>query len=127
MHEVQCLLARRAFEPLRLADIAEAVRWSPYHLARLFRDACGLPLHRYRNRLRLRRAMERVAAGERDLTRIAIEHGFSSHSHLDTAFRREFGFSRSALRRPLDSRRMREMSKILKVGTEAARLLSPPT
>ncbi len=113
--EAQRLLARRAFEPLRLADIAEALRWSPFHLARLFREAAGVSLHRYRNRLRLRHALDRVACGERDLTMLALESGFSSHSHLDAAFRLEFGFPPSALRRPPDLRHLRQLSKIPKV------------
>ena len=113
LREVQRILALRACEPLRLADVARAIGWSPFHLSRSFRAACGIPLTRYRNRLRLRQALARAASGERDLARIAVESGFASHSHLAVAFRREFGFSPSSLRRPLDRRTLRELHKKL--------------
>src|SRR5262249_45776594 len=76
------LLASRFTENLGLADIARAVHCSTFHLARLFRRHAGMPIHQYRTRLRLRAALEGVIAGEADLTRLALELGFASHSHL---------------------------------------------
>lgn len=82
-----------------LQEIGQAVGSSPYHLVRIFRAQTGLPLHRFRSQLRLRLALERIAQqGNRDLTAIAIELGFSSHSHFTEAFRREYHVSPSAFR-----------------------------
>lgn len=97
---VQALLAARASEPLQLRDLADAVGASPFHLARVFRDATGVPIHRYRTRLRLRLALERIAEGAGDLAELALELGFASHSHFTDAFRREFGRPPSAARVP---------------------------
>ena len=73
-----------------------------------------MPLHRYLTRLRLRAALERLAGGANDLTALALDLGFSSHSHFADAFRREFGRTPSAVRG--DGRRtLREMGKNLKV------------
>lgn len=87
-------------ETIQLDDVATAVGVSPFHLSRVFRRATGLPIHRYLTRLRLHAALERVN-GEReaDLTRLAYELGFSSHSHFTSAFRREFGMTPSTVRR----------------------------
>jgi AraC-like DNA-binding protein len=105
---------------LSLAGIGRAVHYSPYHLARLFRREVGEPIHRYQNRLRLGAALDRLAAGEDDLTELAFDLGFSSHSHFTTAFRRQFGVSPSDFRRSLPPARLWELSKNLKAA-------SPPT
>ena len=44
-------------------------------------------------------ALERLAVGADDLTTLALELGFSSHSHFTDAFRREFGRPPSAARK----------------------------
>jgi AraC-like DNA-binding protein len=95
------VLSERLSEPARLEDIARSVEVSPFHLCRTFKRATGLSLHQDRVRLRLRKAFERISAGERDLGRIALDLGFSNHSHLTTCFRREFGLTPSAWRRRL--------------------------
>jgi AraC family transcriptional regulator len=95
---VQLHLARRYQEPLGLEELAWVAHCSPFHLARIFRQTAGLSLHRYRNRLRLREALARLAEGARDLTAVALEVGFADHSHFSNAFRREFGVPPSACR-----------------------------
>ena len=54
-----------------------------------------MPIHRYLTQLRLRSSLERLADGANDLTALALELGFSSHSHFTDAFRREFGHAPS--------------------------------
>jgi AraC-like DNA-binding protein len=104
-------LAGRLGDRVTLDDVARAVHASPFHLARVFRQRTGVPIHRYLTRLRLRAALERLAGGASDLTALALDLGFSSHSHFADAFRREFGRAPSTLRR----RPLREMSKNLEV------------
>jgi len=100
---------------LSLAVIGRAVHVSPYHLARLFRDEVGIPIHKYLNRLRLGAALEQIANGAMDLTTLALDLGYSSHSHFSDAFRRTFGAPPSSFRRSTTSAQLREMSKNLKV------------
>jgi AraC-like DNA-binding protein len=95
---IKVMLMRRLAEPLRLAEIAAAFGMSPFTLCRLFHRQAGLPVHRYRVRLRLRHALDRLAGGERDLTSLALDLGFSDHSHFTNAFRAEFGVPPSAFR-----------------------------
>jgi AraC family transcriptional regulator len=108
-------LAGRMSDRVTLDDVARAVGASPFHLARLFRRRTGAPLHRYLMCLRLRASLERLADGANDLTALALELGFSSHSHFTDSFRREFGRTPSDLRRGASRRGLREMSKNLEV------------
>jgi AraC-like DNA-binding protein len=113
------LLAERYAEDLGLEEIARAVHSSSFHLARVFRRETGLPIHQYRLRLRLRTALERLLQGETDLTVLALDLGFASHSHFSEAFRRAFAMAPSECRRRATARFLGEMSKNLKAGTKS--------
>ncbi len=89
------LLVERFREPLRLDDLAMELNVSSCHLARLFKRETGLPIHRYLNRLRLRSALEELPACGHDLTNLALDLGFSSHSHFSASFGQEFGLTPS--------------------------------
>ncbi|HXU31731.1 MAG TPA: AraC family transcriptional regulator [Thermoanaerobaculia bacterium] len=89
------LLVERFREPLRLDDLALQLNVSSCHLARLFKRETGLPIHRYLNRLRLRCALEGLPECGRDLTSLAFDLGFSSHSHFSASFGQEFGLTPS--------------------------------
>jgi len=78
-----------------LASLARQVHASPFHLTRTFREAMGVPVHQYLLQLRLSLALQRLDGGERMLSALALELGFSSHSHFTTAFRRHFGVTPS--------------------------------
>jgi AraC family transcriptional regulator len=97
--DAKSLLQRRFRDPLRLDDIARELYVSTFHLCRLFKEETGLPLHRYLNRLRLREAMVPVMEGQGDLGELALDLGFSSHSHFTAAFKKEFGRSPAEVRR----------------------------
>lgn len=87
---VQRLLAARFQEHLTLADIAAEINYSPYHLARIFRQQTGQTIHAYLTQIRLRTALDYLQS-DMDLTRLALTLGFSSHSHFTQAFRQAFG------------------------------------
>lgn len=117
---VKAYLATHFSERVTLDEIARAVAVSPFHLARIFQQHAGVPVHRYLTQLRLRAALEQLADGADDLTALALELGFSSHSHFTEAFRREFGRPPSATRpsarrEAANLRDHRELSKNLKV------------
>jgi AraC family transcriptional regulator len=97
--DTKSLLRRRFREKLRLDDIGRALHVSTYHLCRLFKEETGEPIHRYLNRLRLRHAMEAIAAGPVELSDLAVGLGYSDHSHFTAAFRKEFGLSPGKVRR----------------------------
>ncbi len=98
IHRVERLLSERWSESLRLTDIGREVGLSPYHLCRTFRREVGTTLHQYRHQLRVRSSLESVRSTRLPLVEIALQTGFSSHSHFTNAFHREFGASPSGLR-----------------------------
>lgn len=95
------VIARRFTDDLSLSDIAQAVGASVFHLARMFKARTGFSMHAYRNQLRLRLALERLRDPRVELTDIALDLGFSSHSHFTETFRRTFGTTPSAIRESL--------------------------
>ena len=82
---------------IRLNDVGRAVGASPAYLTDTFRRVEGISLHRYLTQLRLARALVELPHAT-DLTTLALEVGFSSHSHLSHAFRRAFGCTPSQFR-----------------------------
>jgi AraC-like DNA-binding protein len=99
IEDAKALLSERFTERLTLEELGRAVNVSPFHLARSFRRQTGYTLHEYRTHLRLRAALERLAAGDEDLAVIARAVGFSSHSHLTASFHRAFGVPPSCVRK----------------------------
>jgi AraC-like DNA-binding protein len=85
----------------RLSELAAMLGVSPYHLARSFRAATGWSLHGYRTSLRLRAALDVLVDPRADLAALARETGFANHSHLTSAFHRQFGLTPSAAREQL--------------------------
>jgi AraC-like DNA-binding protein len=90
--EAACAHLNRTFRANEsLSTIAAAVGTSVFHLCRIFRRGTGLSLHRYRHQLRLRHALEPLERRDADLLMLALDLGYSGHSHFTTAFRRQFG------------------------------------
>jgi AraC-like DNA-binding protein len=121
----RAVIGRRFRERLDLTSIAREIGTSPFHLARSFHEVTGTTIHSHITVLRLRAALEYLAvepragrAGPRDsameprdsameprvfrpgdsLAFVALEVGFSSHSHFTAAFRRAFGVTPSRAR-----------------------------
>jgi AraC-like DNA-binding protein len=95
------ILAGDPTHPHTLAALSKMLACSPYHLARTFRAVSGVTPHRFLTQLRLSVALDRILAGENDLSALAHDVGFSSHSHFSHAFRRAFGTSPSSARTAL--------------------------
>ena len=92
------LIAGHFCDPWAINDLAAATGASAFHLCRVFRAHTGVTIHAYRNQLRLRAALERVLDSGADLTDIALDLGYCSHSHFTAAFRRLYGITPSAVR-----------------------------
>ncbi|GIL41558.1 helix-turn-helix transcriptional regulator [Roseiterribacter gracilis] len=81
-----------------LADIASEVGVSPVYLTQVFQQVEAVPLYRYQLQLRLARALDLLGACE-DLTALALDLGFSSHSHFSSSFKRIYGRSPAEFQR----------------------------
>ena len=81
-------------EPARsvsLAAMATLVGLSPFHFARSFKAATGLPPHRYHMMLRLERVKYLLATTQMSITAIGADVGYEDPGYLARVFRREFG------------------------------------
>jgi AraC-like DNA-binding protein len=87
-----------------LRELASLAGASPYHLAHVFRAEIGTSVYDYVLRTRLAHALERVLDDEVDLTTVALDTGFSSHSHFTNRIRTTFGIAPSVLRERAASR-----------------------
>ena len=96
---VKAVLGARFAENLSLAELARAVSVSPFHLCRVFRVCTGDSIHSFRNRLRLRSALETIAKAGETLTEAGLWLGYSSHAHFTTSFHRYYGMAPKELRR----------------------------
>lgn len=67
--------------------LAERAGVSLAHFSRIFRDATGVPPHRYVLAARLDLARKLLAQSTLPISRVAVECGFSSQSHLTASFR----------------------------------------
>jgi DNA-binding response OmpR family regulator len=85
-------------EPISLKNVARSVGISKEYLARCFHQETGLTLVTYLNRYRIGQAKARLEAGEQNLTKIALEVGFSSGPYFSRVFRQEVGVSPSEYR-----------------------------
>lgn len=110
-------LAASFREPRSLQELAASVGVSPFHATRVFRQHTGLTIHGYRHRLRLQAVLERLREPRVDLTALALETGFSSHSHLTESFRRVFGAPPSRWRGCIRGGQLRELAARLQPGS----------
>lgn len=96
--DAEALLSESYSEQSSLSSIARTLDVSASYLARTFRSATGSTLHEKRERLRLAEAVRRLADGERDISALALDLGYSSHSHFSAAFRKHAGRAPSRVR-----------------------------
>lgn len=98
VHHIEFVLSQQWGERQSLRGLAREVGISVYHLCRMFRRLTGSTLHQYRQRLRVRWSLEDVMESSQSLVNIALDAGFSSHSHYTSSFRQEFDQTPSRVR-----------------------------
>ena len=86
----RAILDARLFEPVTMAALAAELGTGPTQVAREFREAFGIPPHRYVLGRRLDAARDRILAGQ-PLADVAAEVGFTDQAHLTRRFRRFLG------------------------------------
>ena len=94
---VKAILASKPSANPSLRSLASAAGCSPYDLCRFFRAGTGYTITQYKHALRLRMALGALKR-TRDLTDLALQLGYTSHSHFTMHFRRHFGVTPSQVR-----------------------------
>jgi len=107
--------------PHRLDDLARRFGSTPFRLCRSFRAATGSTIHRHLTGIRLHRAVDRLADGCSDLTGLALDLGFSSHSHFTSAFRKGLGVTPEGVRRLASRGGLSSLRRTLAPSRAAAR------
>ena len=84
-----------------MAQLAAVVRLNPYHFARQFKAATGLPPHQYAILRRVERAKQFLHAGtDLSLAEVALDSGFSDQSQFSRHFKRLVGVTPGQFRTP---------------------------
>jgi len=93
-------------QPILISDMAAVANLSPYHFARLFKQAFGESPRQYILTRRVRRAKHMIRSEDRlGFSAIAADCGFASQSHMTTTFRQVIGCTPGEYRRSV--RRLR--------------------
>jgi AraC family transcriptional regulator len=93
--------------------LAAIANMSPFHFCHTFRQFVGASVYDYVVRERLARALDDVLERSADITEIALDAGFASHSHFTARFRRLFGHTPGGLRRIATGKHVAEFRKIV--------------
>ena len=101
---------------LSLRDVAREAALSPYYFIRVFTAVFGETPHQVRIAARLDRAKHLLTTGDRSVTEVCIEVGFSSIGSFSHLFARRVGSPPSVYRR-----RVRSMVQV--PGTIPAQLI----
>jgi AraC family transcriptional regulator len=81
--------------------MAAVARLSPYHFARQFKAATGLPPHQYVIARRVERAKQLLQAGTgHSIAEVAARAGFSDQSQFSRHFKRLVGVTPGQFRTP---------------------------
>lgn len=95
--ETAAIVSSRFEDKLSIDSIAQMLDMSPFHLCRSFRVATGMTIHGYVTTLRMSEAVQRLWSYRRNLTELALDLGYTSHSHFSYTFRQFFGITPSEL------------------------------
>jgi AraC-like DNA-binding protein len=96
-----------------VAKLAKVANLSPFHLCHVFREMVGTSIYNYVLHERLAHTLDAVLDRGGDLTAIALDAGFASHSHFTARFRTFFGCTPTALRRIATTGHVAELRKIV--------------
>ena len=113
LERVKEAVAAAPSESWSVAKLANIANLSPFHLCHVFRQMVGTSIYDYVLQERLAQSLDPVLDGGDDLTAIALDAGFASHSHFTARFRRFFGCTPTALRRAASAARVGELCKIV--------------
>ena len=93
---------RNYMEPLTLSTMSELFYVSPYHLARIFKEATGFTFVEYLNSVRIREAQNLLRESRQKVIGISEKVGFGSIAHFGRVFKSVTGLA------PLDYRKVHQ-------------------
>ncbi|MEV5573209.1 AraC family transcriptional regulator [Spirillospora sp. NPDC052269] len=86
-----------------LISLAALLDASPYRLSRAFPRELGVTITRFRHRVRMAQALDRLESGETNLSVLAADLGYADQAHLTRTVRQHLNQTPTTLRRLLAS------------------------
>jgi AraC-like DNA-binding protein len=96
-----------------VTKLAKVASLSPFHLCHVFREMVGTSVYDYVLHERLAHSLQAVLDGGDNVTAIALDAGFASHSHFTARFRAFFGVTPTNLRRAVATGDIGQLRKIM--------------
>ncbi|VTU23096.1 Bacillibactin transport regulator [Variovorax sp. PBL-H6] len=100
-HKMRCVrnfIAEHLGETIRVEQLAAAVHLSPFHFARMFKQATGQSPHLHLLLQRIERAKELLAGTDSPIIEVAADVGFRTQGHFTDVFHRYTGFTPKVFR-----------------------------
>lgn len=85
-------------QDLNREDLAKLAGYSVPHFHRIFTAHGGESISTYVRRVRMEQAARQLLAAEVNVTEVALNSGYETHSAFDKAFKQQFGFNPSEFR-----------------------------
>jgi len=95
-HRVNTVVAyieEHAAETVGVKKLASVVNMSPFHFARMFKGALGVPPHAYITNVRMERAKRLLASSNLSLREIATTVGYQTQAHFTGVFHKHVGIT----------------------------------
>lgn len=94
IHKVQDYIEEHIGQPMSIEELSDAAGFSKYHFSRIFQGMLHEPPAHYVNRIRMERALFLLAhRGDKNMTDIAYELGFTDSAIFSRAFKNYHGVS----------------------------------
>jgi transcriptional regulator GlxA family with amidase domain len=95
-HRVTTVVAyieEHAAETVGVKKLASVVNMSPFHFARMFKGALGVPPHAYITNVRMERAKQLLQSSNLSLREIATTVGYQTQAHFTGVFHKQVGMT----------------------------------
>lgn len=99
LQRVQRFVGEHLESALTVPQLASVVHMSPFHFARMFKQATGYTPHGYVTVQRIERSKQILRESDRPLVDIAFDIGFKTQGHFTVVFHKAVGMTPRAYRR----------------------------
>lgn len=108
LQKITAYMARNFSGNITLTDLAHKMYTSSSSLSRFFKKQTGIYFSDYLNQLRLRYAAQGLLYTEDNVTKIAVDSGFSNLSVFNRLFRKKYGMSPTEYRKQVSKEPLNE-------------------
>jgi AraC family transcriptional regulator len=112
----------RLDNPGDLASMARQFGASPFHFHRMFRDCIGETPRQYVERLRLERALLRLALTRQSILDISHAVGFQNHETFSRSFKRRYRLKPIEIRQIAESQQAKQLNLATRATSESCEL-----